>query len=315
MAKHLFLIHGRSFKPARDTLEANWIEAIEHGLERDGHEDGLRSFRDLQRTFVYYGDISNAFLRGVGEDCDQAADAEDRVECLERLKKYSRAGLLGKRGEKYYKGLPDATSWKEGLADIFGGVADAVGFAEPLIRWFANDVAHYWESNVGFGSEIRLRLTEPLRGALLDGDEVLLVAHSLGTVISYDVLWKFSWYGEYTELRASGPRRVSFVTFGSPLGNATVKRNLNGSNADGPRRYPALIGTWHNLAAEDDYISHDQKLANDFRKMERKHSMKRIVDRRLHNLAVRHGKSNPHHGAGYLIHPAFIDVFASWLKA
>lgn len=314
MAKHLFLIHGRSFKPDRGTLEANWVEAIEHGLERDGQGDGLRSFRDLQRTFVYYGDISNAFLMGVGEEYDEGADAEDRAECLERLKEYSRVGFLGKRGEESYESLPGANSWKERLADIFGGVADAVGFAEPLIRWFAQDVAHYWESGVGFGSEIRSRLTEPLRKALFDGDDVLLVAHSLGTVISYDVLWKFSWYGEYGDLRARGPRPVSFVTLGSPLGNETVKGNLKGSNATGARRYPALIRAWHNLAAEDDYVAHDQKLANDYRKMEREHSMKRIVDRRLHNLAVRHGKSNPHHGVGYLIHPVFTDVLAGWLR-
>lgn len=223
--------------------------------------------------------------------------------------------ISGKEGERNYKGLPGATSWKEGLADIFGGVADSVGIAESLIRWFAKDVARYWESDAGFGSEIRWRLTEPLHDALLGGDDVLLVAHSLGTMISYDVLWKFSWYGEYGDLRASGPQRVSFVTLGSPLGNETVKGNLKGSNATGARRYPVLIRSWHNLAAEDDYVSHDQKLANDYRKMEREHSMKRIVDRRLHNLAVRHGKSNPHHGAGYLIHPVFIDVFASWLKA
>ena len=313
MARHLFLIHGRSFKPARETLERNWVDAIAHGLERDGHDDRLRSFRDLQRTFVYYGDISNAFLRGDGEEYDEAADTADRAECLGLLKEYSGAGFLGRRGKGNYKNLPGASSWKEGLADIFGGVADAVGFAEPLIRWFAKDVAHYWDPDAGFGSEIRSRLTEPLRDALLGGDDVLLVAHSLGTVICYDVLWKFAWYGEYADLRASGPQRVSFVTLGSPLGNETVKSNLKGSNATGARRYPTLIRSWHNLAAEDDYVSHDQKLANDYQKMEREHSMKRIVDRRLHNLAVRHGKSNPHHGAGYLIHPAFIDVLAGWL--
>ena len=313
MAKHLFLIHGRSFKPARDTLEANWFEAIEHGLQRDGHEDGLRGFRDTQRTFVYYGDISNAFLEGTGEEYDEAADTADRAVCLRRLMEYSREEFLGEEGERNYEGLPGASSWKEGLADIFGGVADAVGFADPLIRWFAKDMAHYWGPDDEFGSKVRWRLTEPLCKALLDGDDVLLVGHSLGTMISYDVLWKFSWYGEYGYLREGNPSPVSFVTLGSPLGNETVKSNLKGSNATGARRYPTLIRSWHNLAAEDDYISHDQKLANDYRKMEREDSMKRIVDRRLHNLAVRHGKSNPHHGAGYLVHPAFIDVLAGWL--
>ena len=314
MAKHLFLIHGRSFKPARKTLEANWSEAIEHGLERDGHEDGLRSFRDLRRTFVYYGDISNAFLRNIGEEYDEAADAADRAECLEGLKTYARNGFLGDEGERNYRNLPDADSLKEGLADVFGGLFDVVRLAEPLIRWYAKDVAHYWEPDAGFGSEIRWKLTEPLCDALLGGDDILLVAHSLGTMVSYDVLWKFSWYGEYRDLRSANPTPLSFVTLGSPLGNETVKRNLKGRNADGARRYPSLIRAWHNLAAEDDYISHEETLADDFRKMEREHKMEPIDDRRLYNLAVRHGKSNPHHGAGYLIHPVFVDILAGWLE-
>ncbi len=40
-----------------------------------------------------------------------------------------------------------------------------------------------------------------------------------------------------------------------------------------------------------------------------------IRDHRIYNLALRHGKSNPHHGAGYLIHPQFINVLARWLTA
>lgn len=35
-----------------------------------------------------------------------------------------------------------------------------------------------------------------------------------------------------------------------------------------------------------------------------------IADRRIFNLAIRDGKSNPHHGAGYLIHPTVIEAIA-----
>ena len=33
----------------------------------------------------------------------------------------------------------------------------------------------------------------------------------------------------------------------------------------------------------------------------------------IYNLAVRNGKSNPHHGTGYLIHPAVSRLVAEWL--
>ena len=92
-----------------------------------------------------------------------------------------------------------------------------------------------------------------------------------------------------------------------------MKSNLKGSNATGARRYPTLIRSWHNLVAEDDYISHEEALEDAYRAMEGEHSMEPIVDQQLYNLAVRHGESNPHHGAGNLVHPAFIDVLAGWL--
>jgi len=41
--------------------------------------------------------------------------------------------------------------------------------------------------------------------------------------------------------------------------------------------------------------------------------VKSITDKRVYNLSVRNGKSNPHHGVGYLIHPTVVDAIAGWL--
>ena len=134
-------------------------------------------------------------------------------------------------------------------------------------------------------------------------------------MIAYDVLWKFSWYGEYRDLRKSDPQHISLITLGSPLGNETVKRNLKGSNAgrcspiSSPDRYLAQLRRPRATMSPT-----DETLADDYRKKwVLAHSMAPIDDQRLYNLAVRHGQSNPHHGTGYLIHPTFIDVLADWL--
>ncbi|SVD18470.1 uncharacterized protein METZ01_LOCUS371324, partial [marine metagenome] len=42
-------------------------------------------------------------------------------------------------------------------------------------------------------------MTEPLAKALSQDDDILILSHSLGTVIAYDVLWKFSYYGEWQD--------------------------------------------------------------------------------------------------------------------
>lgn len=313
MTKHLMLIHGRHFKPAKKFLKASWLGAIEHGLRRDGHDEALAVYEGIEPTFVYYGDISNEFLKSYDSSYDEAEDVDDRQKCLDQLKDYARNKFIGKQGKRNYEALEGASSWKEGLAEMFGGGADTLGIAGPLIRRLAKDVEHYWNPDTAFGSAVRWRLTVPLNKALLAGDDIMLVSHSLGTMISYDVLWKFSYYGEYSKLRKKRNKLNTLVTLGSPLGNETVKRNLKGGSADGARRYPALIRNWENFAAEDDYISHDETLKNDYRKMERNKMVNSIHDHRIHNLAVRHGRSNPHHGVGYLIHPKFIEVLEGWL--
>ena len=314
MAKRLILIHGRHFKPARNVLEVNWLDAIRHGLKRDKDENLLTTYDGINKTFVYYGNFSNAFLRKHGKTYDEPKDVKDRQECLEQLKKYSRNAFLRKYGKKNYEALEGASAWKEGLADAFGGLAGTLRIADPLIHLVAEDIEHYWNPDTAFGSDVRWELTEPLNKALYDGDDIMLVSHSLGTMISYDVLWKFSYYGEYKALREKGNKLNTLVTLGSPLGDKTVMKNLKGSGASGSRRYPTLIHNWENFAAEDDYISYDETLTDDYENMKRDKMVKSIRDHRLYNLAVRYGKSNPHHGVGYLIHPEFINVLARWLR-
>jgi hypothetical protein len=100
------------------------------------------------------------------------------------------------------------------------------------------------------------------------------------------------------------------VTIGSPLSDETSKRSLKGSAVSGDRRYPGNVRRWVNVAAEDDYVSHDQTAADDYREMK---LVEPIVDHRIYNLAVRNGKSNPHHGVGYLIHPVVCQTVSEWL--
>ncbi|MCY4306398.1 MAG: hypothetical protein OXC62_16725 [Aestuariivita sp.] len=307
MSKHLFLIHGRNFKPNQKALSDNWLNAIKHGLQRKNviskFKNVMNDFKNAKKTFVYYGDLSNRLLKAHNLSYDEARDISNRMTCLKKLKTYK------KFDKKNYKKLPGAGSVLDDLARIFNRPADAFdifGVIPQLIGLFAPDMKDYWEER-NFAMDARARLTKPLSNALINGDDVCLVAHSLGSIISYDVLWKFSHYGEYQELRKSKPKKVTFITIGSPLGNETVKRYLKGSDKKGAK-YPSLVRKWDNFAAEDDYISHDQTLANDYRGM-----LTNITDHHIYNLAVRNRKSNPHHSTGYLIHPEFIGVLAPWL--
>ncbi|MCZ6837333.1 MAG: hypothetical protein O7G85_16275 [Planctomycetota bacterium] len=309
MAKTLFFIHGRNYKPPEAKLRKLWYEATRCGLQRDCPVSKVNAYKNVRKKFVYYGDHSNQYLRDVqkkpaGFNTDDSASRQVTLNLLKQLK----SNEFTKRN---YNRLPGKSAAGEALADIFGGVAAFFRISDPLVGAVAPDMREYWNHDSKFGSDVRESLSIPLARALHRGDKIMLIAHSLGTMIAYDTLWKLSHYSEYRSIR--NKKIDVLLTLGSPLGDETVKRNLKGAKADGERQYPTNIRHWINVAAEDDFIAHDEKVKNDFRNMEKLGLVKSIKDIRMYNLAVRNNKSNPHHGVGYLIHPKVTEIIATWL--
>lgn len=307
MTKKLILVHGRDFKPKKQTLEENWQEALRYGIARDFGDDKATKFDALDKMMVYYGNLSNKFLRSKGREYNENKDILDRRKSIDQLKTYVQQDF----NEDIYNALPGKSFLKEALADTFSTPLSWFGLSDALVEAVAPDMGEYWNPDSAWGSDIRWTLTEPLSEALKNEDDIMLISHSLGTMIAYDVLWKFSHYGEYQYLR---DRQVkNWITMGSPLSDETVKNNLKGASATGKRKYPTNVRFWTNVAAEDDYISHDSELANDFEKMLTLGCVESIEDIKVYNLAIRGGKTNPHHGGGYLIHPELSELVADWL--
>ena len=308
MSQRIIFIHGRSFKPARPALRKLWIAATRQGIARSA-PDKLTTFDRAHKVFVYYGELSNAFLRSRGKHYDEAADLRDRKACLRQLSSFREQDFT----KEHYEALPGQSSLMELLADLASGPLYGLGLSERAITTVAPDLCEYWNPDASFGSELRWSFSEALRRALNAQDEILVVAHSLGTMIAWDTFWKFSYAGEYRHLR---DRYVAlWITLGSPLGDSTVKAQLKGAQATGPRRFPTNITRWENVAAVDDYISHDEELANDYHEMlDSGGALERLQDHRIYNLAIRHGRSNPHSSVGYLIHPIVSRLISGWLR-
>ena len=307
MPKQLVLVHGRSYKPEKKELQKLWIEALKFGLERD-RPDVLKLFSQAKIHLAYYGDISNDFLSGYyDEPIDTALD--DRKESLDALKHFSSTQF----NKFTYRSLPGYNPWKEFLADLTAAPLDLVRLSDPLIAFATPDVQHYWHDH-GYGSKVRKVCTDVIIQALKASDEVCVIGHSMGSMITYDIFWKLSHYGEYRG--ANWNHQIDrWITIGSPLGNETVKRKLKGANEEPEYKYPTNVKEWYNVAAHDDYVAHDQTVSGDYREMKRLGYVERIHDKRIYNLAVRNGKSNPHNGVGYLIHPHVIELVATWLES
>lgn len=305
MSKTIILVHGRSWKPKQADLEPIWTEALRAGIERDNPHK-LAAFDQAKLSFVYYGNLSNKLLKSKGKTQPPSSVAA-RKKALEQLKQVSSNGFT----KAAYKKIPGKESFKEGIADTLAPILGFFHLTDNLVEQVAPDMRDYWNHDSDFGSASRGRMTPHLKEAFDNDDSICVIGHSLGTMICYDTLWKFSRSYDFAEYNK---KKIDlFISTGSPLGDETVKRNLKGADADNERKYPSNIKNWLNIAAEDDYISHDQKIAGDFRKMKKYGLVKDITDKRIYNLSYPGGKSNPHHSSGYLIHPATAKAVSDWL--
>jgi hypothetical protein len=107
---------------------------------------------------------------------------------------------------------------------------------------------------------------------------VVVVSHSLGTIIAYDVL---------SEPRFAGRAVPLLVTLGAPLGYTEIQDVIAQ-----PLRVPAPVVLWANFADPLDVIALDTSLADDFG------AGSRIIDTRVDNPAP-----NNHDSGGYLRAP------------
>lgn len=312
MAKHIILVHGRNYKPAKAALQRNWVKALASGIERDYGKRGLNKFSKVTKEMAYYGHYSNDFLaKKKGERWTlgkETANIADRKATLNALIAYKKNEF----SKRYYKNIQQLEDvFAEAAANIFSGPLSLLGIGDNLVSTVAPDMAEYWNMDAEFGSNVRWEITQTLFKSLKRGDDILLIAHSLGSIACYDVLWKLSHYGEYRDYRQL--KLNTFVTIGSPLGDENVKKQLKGASASNQRRYPSNIRRWINIAAEDDYISHDPTLKNDFKAMTAKKIGTHIEDHEIYNMSVQKDGSNPHHSAGYLIHPKISKLVHDWL--
>ena len=305
MNKTIILVHGRSWKPKQSNLEPIWTEALRSGIERD-YPSKLSAFDQATISFVYYGDLSNNLLKAKGKN-QPTSSVLARKKVLQQLQLVPSNGFR----KAAYKKIPGKESFTEGVADTLAPILGFFHLTDNLVEKVAPDMRDYWNLDSDFGSASRGRMTPHLKEAFNRDDSICVIGHSLGSMICYDTLWKFSRSYDFMEYHQ---KKVDlFISLGSPLGDETIKRNLKGAGATKERRYPANIKTWLNVASEDDYISHDQKIAGDFRSMKKYKLIKSLSDQRIYNLSYPGEKSNPHHSSGYLIHPAVAKAVAAWL--
>ena len=165
-------------------------------------------------------------------------------------------------------------------------ISRKTGAPTVVIERFLDDVAYYLQMPRMRETVLKV-VMDDLNRSLPDGGDLVVVGHSLGSVVAYDLL---------TALPSTFRVR-QFVTAGSPLGLPVVKRHLLG--ADGRTR-PTVPGAvphrshgWLNAYDVLDFVALLHPLAGDFAEA----VPGQITDERTHNA------TGPHSITDYLADP------------
>jgi pimeloyl-ACP methyl ester carboxylesterase len=146
---------------------------------------------------------------------------------------------LGESPETQSRGL----DW-DLLAGLISTLDERFHVGEAILRLFLKDLADYLTKE-----ELRQRVVARVAGAIEDaGRPVALLAHSMGTVVGYDVLMR------HPDL----PVRA-FVTFGSVLGFPTTRRFV--ADANGQTPFPPTLPRWINVYNRTDFATVVRELA------------------------------------------------------
>lgn len=209
--------------------------------------------------------------------------------------------------------VAEATSWGRRLTRFVYQLGQRMPFLIPHIAnermaVHLRDLKRYLEDANGIAAHIRRLLKAPLLAAAEGRCPVLLIAHSMGSVIAYDSLWELS-RGNYADMRLD-----MLLTMGSPLGQHYMQQRLKGATGSGAERYPRNIRRWLNLSAVGDLTALDRRLADDFAEMIDLGLIESIDDGLVLNYFRLQGKLNVHAEYGYLANEKTARTIAEWWR-
>ncbi len=209
--------------------------------------------------------------------------------------------------------IAEAGSWKRRFGRWLYHLGDRLPFLIPHLanektEVHLRDLRRYVRDDNGIASHTRRMLKVPLRAAHEGRHPLLLIAHSMGSVIAYDSLWELSrdrTRSTYTDL---------LLTMGSPLGQRYIQKRIKGSRASGPERFPEGIRHWKNLSAVGDLTAIDPYLRNDYGEMLELELVESFEDAMINTWYRLGGVLNVHAEYGYLINEVTARTVAGWWR-
>jgi pimeloyl-ACP methyl ester carboxylesterase len=269
-------VHGLSNKPPKEQHANDWVAAIKEGLARNC----FLSEQPIQFISVHWADINNrAPLDPDLEPYQPTPKDQPIVRYRDGWLSMARAYASDVPGDIIQKG-------KEWLG------LDPV--SNVVLERKLPDLDKYYTSE-----ENRRVLRTMVRTAIEENrnKRIMLIAHSMGSIIAYDALRELGQADTRSQVE-------NFVTIGSPLGLPTVAVNI--SQEWRLLRTPSVVRRWVNLADPRDPVAFDPHLTNDYEANDQ--GVRVEDDLILNNYVGPDGKPNRHKIYGYLRCPEMSEL-------
>lgn len=211
MAKVIIGIHGLGNKPPKDLLEDWWKKSMIEGLEK------LNGSLDIPKfELVYWADI--LYERPLDE---KIKDKKDPFYLDEKYTMGSEIttrdnNLVRKKVLDFLEHQLDKLFLNDDFTVNFEGITDV------FVRRYFKDLDFYYALECLDKNDIRCKARILIRERLVEvlekhkGKEIMLIGHSMGSIVAYDVL-----------LFSTPKINIqTFITMGSPLGFPVVQGKI-----------------------------------------------------------------------------------------
>jgi len=304
MAKIIIGIHGLGNKPPQKILRAWWKASMHEGFKKIRRPKPFFNFE-----LVYWAHYLHPvpLKRGIKDKKDPLY-LEDPYFPAPPNAEEKKPGELRQKILDYVS---------EQLQNIFLNEDFSINYesiADFIIHNFFRELDIYYQDYCLEQAQKDCRAKEVICADLANilklhrGEKIMLIAHSMGSIIAYDVLTQY----------VPDVSIDTFVTIGSPLGMPITKSKIAADYKNDPSRGKDLrtpenvFSYWYNLSDLRDKIAVNYKLEDDFKENARH---VRPEDMIVVNNYEYGGEKNPHKSFGYLRTPEVTGIIEAFLES
>lgn len=224
---HLIITHGRSHAFDIPTLTQRPLEeAVRFGLQRIESPH----FATIPVSLAFYGDHWRPDAGDMRTPADLAPNTATTLQQEITTDIFQAAGVPPEAAGDMFRGVVDFAT----LNTLATRLDQYLHLGDAVVRFFLDDVESYF-GNARLRGLALDRVEEAITAA---DDDVILLGHSLGSVVTYDLLRE-----------RPGQPVIGFITLGSPLGLPTVLRRIT------TRQFPSDPERWVNVFDPRDLVT------------------------------------------------------------